>query len=359
MSFVLAATLAGPGTADHPQGRVFAMTNEAAGNRVAVYERDARGDLTFAETVTTGGAGTGTDLGSQGALVLSGDRRWLLAANAGSDEVSVLSVSSSGIERTDLAPSGGDMPLSITIDGDLVYVLHGGSPNSVTGFRLSDEGELAAIPGSTRALSGPDVQPAQVEFSPDGDLLVVTEKMTNRIDVFDVGSDGRLSNVHAHPSAGVTPFGFAFRRSGQLIVSEAFMGAPDASAVSSYDLLRAPILETISPSVPTTETAACWVALPGNERFAYATNTGSDSISGYSVSPAGELTLLDADGVTARTGDNPVDMTSSRNGRFLYALNAHEGTLSMYERHPDGSLESLGSPVGGLPASGAAGLTGY
>jgi hypothetical protein len=136
MSFVLAATLAGPGTADHPQGRVFAMTNEAAGNRVAVYERDARGDLTFAETVTTGGAGTGTDLGSQGALVLSGDRRWLLAANAGSDEVSVLSVASSGIERTDLAPSGGDMPLSITIDGDLVYVLHGGSPNSVTGFRL-------------------------------------------------------------------------------------------------------------------------------------------------------------------------------------------------------------------------------
>jgi 6-phosphogluconolactonase (cycloisomerase 2 family) len=356
---VFAMSLAGPATPGHPQGRIFAMTNAAAGNGVAIYERDAQGNLTLESTVATGGSGSGADLGSQGGLVLGDDRKWLLAVNAGSDEVSVLGVSNAGVEMTQVRPSGGDMPLSVTIDGDLVYVLHGGSPNGVTGFRLSEDGELAAIPNSTRPLSGRDVQPAQIEFSPSGDFLVVTEKMTNRIDVFQVGSDGLLSDFHSLPSAGITPFGFAFRRGDQLVVSEAFMGAPDASAVSSYELESASSLATISPSVPTTETAACWIAIPKNQRFAYATNTGSDSISGYSIGPDGVLALLDADGLTARTGDNPVDMTFSNNGRFLYALNAHEGTISMYERHPDGSLESLGTPVGGLPASGAAGMTGY
>ena len=39
-----------------------------------------------------------------------------------------------------------------------------------------------------------------------------------------------------------------------------------------------------------------------NGRYAYATNTGSDSVSGYRVALDGTLAALDADGQTGETG---------------------------------------------------------
>ena len=68
--------------------------------------------------------------------------------------------------------------------------------------------------------------------------------------------------------------------------------------------------QTISGSVPTTETAACWVAISGDGRYAYVTNTASNTISGYAVSPRGELSLLVADGISGTTGAGPVDEES-------------------------------------------------
>jgi 6-phosphogluconolactonase (cycloisomerase 2 family) len=111
----------------------------------------------------------------------------------------------------------------------------------------------------------------------------VTEKNTNLIDVFAVGNGGFTSAPVFNPSAGQTPFGFAFNQQGVLIVSEAFGGAVDASAVSSYTLGINGTLSLVSASVPTTETAACWVAVTNNGKFAFASNTGSASVTGYQV----------------------------------------------------------------------------
>lgn len=59
---------------------------------------------------------------------------------------------------------------------------NGGSGlGNITGFRLARNSSLVAIAGSTRTLSAPGSDPAQVSFTPDGDSLVVTEKATNRI----------------------------------------------------------------------------------------------------------------------------------------------------------------------------------
>jgi hypothetical protein len=81
------------------------------------------------------------------------------------------------------------------------------------------------------------------------------------------------------------------------VVSEAFGGAVDASATSSYRLAGG-TLTPVSTSVPTTETAACWAVVTRNGQYAYVTNAGSGTVSGYSVGSDGSLTLLDADGVT-------------------------------------------------------------
>jgi 6-phosphogluconolactonase (cycloisomerase 2 family) len=175
----------------------------------------------------------------------------------------------------------------------------------------------------------------------------VTEKNTNRIDVYAVGSGGYASAPVFNPSAGQTPFGFAFNQQGVLIVSEAFGGAVDASAVSSYTLGTNGTLGVVSASVPTTETAACWVAVTHNGKFAYAANTGSASVTGYQVDRA-RLTILDADGKTGNTGTTAIDVALSRNSQFLYTLTADSHAISAFSvRQNDGSLS---------PIDGAAGL---
>jgi 6-phosphogluconolactonase len=347
--------LAGPAMASGGRGgAVYTLTNSTSGNSVAVFDRDQDGSLTARGTVPTGGNGTGAGLGSQGALVLDHNR--LLAVNAGSNSLSLLLVDRRGnVRLADVDPSGGARPISVTVHGKLVYVLNAGdasTPANIRGF-LALGGRLVPLPGSTRPLSTAAPDPAQVEFSPNGRHLVVTEKATNQIVTYKVRRRF-AGGANVQPSAGMTPFGFAFDRRGLLIVSEAFGGAPDASAMSSYSLSSGGTVTPISASVKTTETAACWVVVTKDGRYTYTTNTGSNSISGYSVAGDGSLTLLDADGKTATTGATPIDMALTRSSRLLYALAAGVPEINGFLVNGDGSLDPIGT-IGGLPA-GTVGL---
>ncbi|HEV8600943.1 MAG TPA: beta-propeller fold lactonase family protein [Gemmatimonadales bacterium] len=333
-------------------GNLYTMTNASSGNAVLIYRRAADGTLTPAGSVGTAGLGSGGGLGNQGGLVLSDNGRWLLAVNAGSNSISVFRVEGDGsLTRTSTVASGGTQPISVTIAGELVYALNAGGIENIVGFRLDHSGSLEMIANSTRPLSGAGVGPAQIEFGPDGRLLAVTEKGTNQITIYLVGQDGLASAPIVNSSNGATPFGFAFSPTGVLIVSEAFGGAPDASAASSYEVTAGGGLQLISGSVPTTETAACWFVVTNDGRFAYTSNTGSGSISGYSVR-RGELALLNADGRTGITGPGtaPIDLALSRNGGYLYALNSGTQTISAFAVGADGSLTTLAT-VSGLPAS--------
>ena len=92
--------------------------------------------------------------------------------------------------------------------------------------------------------------------------------------------DGLAGQVVTHPSAGVTPFGFAFTRNGTLIVSE----AAGESSASSY-AVSDDGLELISGAVPTQQTAPCWAVATKNGKYAYTANAGSGSISLFGVEP--------------------------------------------------------------------------
>jgi 6-phosphogluconolactonase (cycloisomerase 2 family) len=332
---------------------VYTLSNAPAGNAVLVFDRLSDGRLVPLTRVPTGGSGTGGGLGNQGAVILSGNERWLLTVNAGSNSVSVFAVRRRGLRRTDVQPSEGILPVSITEHRGVVYVLNAGS-DSITGFRLGRDGRLRPIPGSTQPLSGAGTGPAQVAFTPDGDFLVVAEKATNKIVTFPVDHDGVAGLAQGQDSVGQTPFGFAFGKRDQLFVSEAFGGAPDASATSSYELDRHGRLQTISASVGTNQTANCWVIVTPNGRFAYVTNTGSGSISGYRIGFDGEIELLDEDGRTGVTDGGPIDLALTESGRFLYSLNTGTNTIGAFRVHTDGSLTTLPFAPG-LPA-GATGL---
>src|SRR5215468_7000543 len=127
---VLAAVLLASGAfAQDEPGAVYAMTNAAGGNSILIFARVASGTLTNAGSAATGGTGKGAGLGSQGALLLTNDQRWLLAVNAGSNDLTVFSVTPEGLRWRSKTPSGGTMPISVAVHERLVYALNAGTPN--------------------------------------------------------------------------------------------------------------------------------------------------------------------------------------------------------------------------------------
>lgn len=347
--FAAAAPAAHPG--NEAAGAVYALTNAPTGNAVMVWDRAADGSLAAAGSYATGGLGSGAGLGSQGAIVLSKNNRWLFAVNAGSNEISAFQVGDSGLTLVSKVASGGTLPTSLTVANDLLYVLNAGGSGNITGFAISKRGRLTQIADSTRPLSGAATAPGQISFSPDGELLVVTEKATNLIDTFVVGEDGRANGPVSHPSSGATPFGFAFSKRGDLVVSEA-NGAPGGSAASSYDVGGDGNVELVSGSVATNQGAACWVVITKNGRYAYTANAASGSISGFRIGRDGSLSLLNADGRTGVTGDNPSDMALSQSSQYLYVRIGRTGGIGAFAVQADGSLQLLAG-ASGLPANSA------
>ena len=331
-------------------GFVYVMTNQASGNTVLVYHRNADGSVSKVQEVSTGGHGSGgggDPLGSQGALTLSDDGRLLLAVDAGSNEVSSLAVTEDGLQFVSKAPSGGMKPVSVALRGDTAYVLNAGGTPNVTAFRLGLSGQLTAIPSSSRPLpGGANSAPAQVDITPDGEVLVVTEKNTNRIDLFPI-DDGSMGAPSSVPSDGAVPFGFAFGHDRTLIVSEAA-----ASTISSYHIQsveNSPTLQTITKSLADGGAAACWILTDRGGRLAFAANSGTNTISSFTVSPNGDLQLLAPVAGRTASGTVPIDMALTRTGAFLYVIGTGNGTLTGF-RVQNGQLSPV-ALVSGLPLS--------
>ena len=347
--------------AEEPAGAIYTMDNAAGANHVLAWTRAENGALTWADAHATGGAGNGSGLSSQGSVILSRDGRWLFVCNAGSDDVSVFAVSPNGLRLVDRASSGGRLPLSLALHHNLLYVLNAGGTvgdkDSISALLFAD-GKLTSLPHSTRELSGDNTGSAQVSFVRNGEVLVVTERTTSLIDTFTLNEDGLADAHKVFPSAGATPFGFAVGRQGRIFVSEAQGAAANASSASSYSVSAAGELTVLSAAVPTEQTSACWLVTTGDGHLAYTANAASGSISGYSVAPNGTLHLLDPSGVTAVTGagSHPVDMITSIDGEFLFAVANGNGTLAAFGVNPNGSLTPLPG-VSGIPTS-AAGLAG-
>ena len=304
-------------------GAVFAMTNATEDNQIVVYRRAENGRLTRVGNVSTRGNGIGVDLDTQGALQLGGgsnQHRYLYAANAGSDDVTVFAVNGTNLTFLQKVAAG-DQPNSLTLSGNLLYVLNGSvAGNGIRGFKIGPNGTLTPLSNSVRLLSSPIAVPGIVQFSPDGRVLLVTHKVTNVlvpprqiIDAFRIATDGRPSALPVrNRSQGLRPFALAFRNDGTVVVVEAFNAALGRSAVSSYDSSQNGNLAPISVSVPNTQTDGCWIVITNDGRYVYTANFGSGTISSYGLALNGELRLLDGQAASFGPLSQPVDLSSAR-----------------------------------------------
>jgi 6-phosphogluconolactonase len=344
-------------------GHAYLDDNTATSNTLAGFDRHSDGSLTPipGSPFTAGGAGLGAGLASQGAIELSSDGRYLLAVDAGSNQISVLRLGDSGVPKPVGTPvsSGGSEPLSIAVSGDLVYVANAGAgETNLTGFRLAPNGALYALPSSTVALpagSGPD----DVLFDPRGRKLVVDLVNTSMIASFHVRRDGLLVAAPGSPIAaqGPGPFGAEFRPTNpsQLFVSNAHGGEGNGT-ISAFLVAGSGQLAPIGASpFANHQTAPCWVEISHDGQFLFAVNTASGSISSYSINPDGSLVLL-ASTPFGVTGAGAVDARLSPDGRTLLVDGSKAGMIASFAVK-GGELTELASSPTVLPAGAfAAGL---
>jgi 6-phosphogluconolactonase (cycloisomerase 2 family) len=332
--------------------------NTVGENTVAGFDRHADGTLSSipGSPFAIGGAGTGHGIGSQGALQLNADGRYLLAADAGSNQISVLRIKPNGsLQEAEGSPvaSGGNEPVSIAVHDDIVYVANASDgASNYTGFTLNAGGHLRPLAGSTFSL--PDgSSPGDVLFNGDGTRLVGVRVNTSLIDSFAVGSGGTLTPAPGSPYAaqGLGPFGSEFRPTdpAQLFVSNAHDGAGNGT-VSAFAVAANGALSSIGTSpFADLQTAPCWVEISHDGKYLFAVNTASSSISRYAIAPDGTLALL---GSTPFTGKGAFDARLSPDGTTLWLVEDGSNAIAAFSVD-GGNLTELATSPTALPAGAA------
>ena len=344
-----AAACGGDGGTTVSKETVYVMTNSASGNEVFSYARGDDGTLAQTGTVATQGKGAGSSLnplGSQGALVLSKDGKWVLAVNAGSNEISVLKVVENGLEFASKTSSLGQSPISLAVSGNLVFVLNQKSiPPNITPFTIDNTGVLTVVPDGVRLLTPGSY--SQIGFSPNGKWLAVAGQSNNLILVYTMNGNNASQDPFTIESNGRGPAAFAFDKDNNLIVAES-----GSNAVSSYSISGTG-LKSITASLASGQTTPQKIAVSGN--YVYTVNTGSDNISSYAVSTtvSGQLTLLHGNAATA---SGPVDLAASSDGKFLFVLDPSVRSIHVFQIGTDGELTPAGTTTGnfGVSAQGIA-----
>jgi len=338
--------------ASSPAGRsfVYTITNPDGPNTIAAYERNTEtGELIFLGAYPTGGRGIGRLIDSQSPLVVNADASLLFAVNPGSDDISVMAINDDGslALRDGPVSSRGVEPASLALNDELLYVANKGNavdPPNYSGFFLEAGGTLRRIKRRIGLAIGDN--PTQVLFTRDGRKLIGIRFGSGGLDCYVVKPNGRLRfRSQLNDQRGAFAAAFNPAADEQLIVADARL--PGAS---SYLIGEDGSLSPITAVSNRPERAACWIAAHSDGSRAWVSNTGTNSLSLYTIGADGSLNLASTHG-TAAYGRTPFEIALDPGNRFLYQLNVGAGNQSI---HALGVIEGLQDA--GLVDIGAIGL---
>jgi hypothetical protein len=316
-------------------GAVFVMTNSTnpiRGNEVAMYDRSEQGDLNLIGFFPTGDLSDGKpqlgsgpaptaqvfkiasggalplvsanldSLGSSHSLILSRDHHCLFAVNAGSNSLSSFRVQRDGLSLAGVEDSGGTFPVSLTIHQNILFVLNSGDQGSIAGFQVSDydcalvplgQNGMASLQGYTDTFTPPApgevlTSPAQISFTPDGALLVVSIKGSDaniangklialpsgRVVVFPISGRGALGagivTKFSFVNSTGGPFSFVLSGPRSIIIVNA-----NSSTVAAFSINSSNQLTPIGDPISISHFATCWIVRSGN--YVYTVSFGAPS----------------------------------------------------------------------------------
>jgi 6-phosphogluconolactonase len=366
-------------------GHVYVNNNTAGKNTISGFDRHVDGSLTpmDASPFATGGAGSGMPIATQGAIQFSADRRYVLAVNPGSNELSSLKVHHDGsLQGVDTIDSGGNAPASIAVlpfrmnlavpaiaanRGSLVYIANTGAGGvNYTGFRMNPGGHLSAIDDSTFAL--PDnAFPGQILFSKDGlhaagmrtgGTATDPDIGPSQIDSFIVGSDGLLDAAPGSPFASqrIGPIGaeYSLIDPTQLFVTNAHDG-PGLGSVSAYQSAEDGSLSPVGDSpFENGQTATCWVEINAGGDTMFVVNTATPSLSSYAIAEDGTLSLIGS--TPFKDAMAPFDARLDPAGEYLYVVDNGAPLIHVFAVDGDTLTELGGSPFANTVTGAAFGI---
>jgi 6-phosphogluconolactonase (cycloisomerase 2 family) len=400
-------------------GHLYMQTNEVK-NAIIHYHWSANGTLTEVERVATGGAGSGelspiyhtnrpNDFEGAASVILTPDRRFLFATNAGDNSVSSFAVNKEGrltlldVERTGNTQGGGAKSVAYDPSSRTLFVVHTFGPDHLRLMSVDREGKLTPRPErySVNTMDWPNRVPTMAVLSPDGKFLFVGtafDELPSRknpdgslilwiphngalhviasnapdpdgIVVFPVGEDGALREPSFYDARGASPFYIAFlhNRPDTFLVGYAVSNGVSVGKVDANGKITvsAPVTLDTSAGVPS---ELCWLAVSPNDRWVFTTNFGYSDISSYRIDgnvlsiakdPAspkvpGDGTFRGIDGVVS---SGPSDSWISPDGAYLYQIYGNASKLVGYATQPDGSLEEVTSVK--IPYNSPEGLAGF
>jgi len=321
------------GCGSRQTGDVYVMTNNANSNTIAAFYVNNSGTLVStsrAEGTKGKGSGSSTNpLNSQGALAVSRDGKWLIALNAGSNEISLFSTSNRKLAFTSKIGSMGQFPASVATNGNRVFVLNKrGMTPGIYGFSFNKKGELTAIDKekAVRQLAQ-SANYSQIGISPNGKWLVVCNESTNMLIAYALNGDTIAKDSLTLETSGSGPSAFAFDKRNNLIVAESSSGT-----VSSYSLSNDGI-KVITAALPIGQTRPRWIACNGD--YAYTSAIDSGIFPTIRVNNDGQLTLIS----NYSAGSSSVtELAINSDGTHLYTFSPKSNTISRFRIEADGKL---------------------
>ena len=246
-------------------------------------------------------------------------------------------------------------------------------------------------------------RPSAVQFSPDGQFLVVASINSgssalasndqNEIVVYRVNGDGTLSNSILDGATSTlrdnaegrnlpSAIGFQIVSDNIVVVTEAREFRPDGTppvfpglqdgSVSTWRITDSGNLEAISLDVPSgvnnTGRTACWLDFNEDESLFFVSNAIEAGLASYRFND-GNISLVDqvaAQGVGATgnttdpaaafsTTEGWIDMWISDDGEHLYQLHGFGGTIGVYEVDGE-NLNFIENVSGNLPQNNVQGI---
>ena len=400
-------------------GHLYMQTNEVE-NAIIHYRWSANGGLAEVERVATGGAGSGelspiyhtnrpNDHEGASSVILTPDRRFLFATNAGDNSVSSFAVDKQGrltlldVKRTGNSRSGGAKSMAYAPSSRTLFVVHTFGPDHLRLMSVDGKGKLTPRPErySVNTKDWSNRVPTMAALSPDGKFLFVGsafDEFPSRknpdgslilwiphdgglhviasnapdpdgIVVFPVRESGALGEPTFNDAKGASPFYIAFlhNRPDTFLVGYAVSNGVSIGKVEADGKLTvtAPVTLDTSAGLPS---ELCWLAVSPDDRLVFTTNFGYSDIGSYRTDgnavhvakdPAspkvpGDGTFRAIDGVVS---SGPSDSWMSPDGAYLYQIYGNASKLVGYATKPDGSLEEVTSVT--IPYNSPEGLAGF
>jgi hypothetical protein len=336
LGFAATAVAAAPG---RPTLAVT-MTNDAATNRIQVYDAASQ---TLLQSLPTAGAG-GAAGNAHG--VRQFDGVLFAAVNTGSGTVAIFRRDGDRLNFAQLVATT-SAPLSVDFGNGHLYVA---GTTSVDSFPLHGYAVGARDGSASLQLAGGGVPPAgataQVGVVDDATLLVTlkSDPTPGTVDVVGLDTGGAITGAVAPvsaPDGSLTPFGFAVYPDGTALITLAHS--------NQNGLFRDGVFTAV---VDSGVMANCWMTRAG--KYAFTANTGSRTIS--RIVGTGNNVFVDATTAATITTGGPSDIDAD--GTVLGVIDRAGGAshLTLFEIDGYGELTSMGGaiPLGVPGANGVA-----